>query len=109
MAQTGYTPILIYASGTASAVPSASNLTSSANGAELALNYADGKLFYKNSGGNVRLLAIGYGASTVTPTAGGVQYGTGSAVAFTAAGSSGYVLRAGASAPEWAVIDGGTF
>ena len=57
MAQSGYTPILIYASGTASAVPSAANLTSSANGAELALNYADGKLYYKNSSGVVTLLA----------------------------------------------------
>lgn len=57
MAQSGYTPILIYASGTAAAVPSAANLTSSANGAELALNYADGKLYYKNSSGVVTLLA----------------------------------------------------
>jgi hypothetical protein len=57
MAQTGYTPILNYASGTASAVPLAANLTSSASGAELALNYADGKLFYKDSGGVVKLLA----------------------------------------------------
>jgi hypothetical protein len=57
MAQAGYTPILIYGSGTASAVPLAANLTSSASGAELALNYADGKLYYKNSSGVVTLLA----------------------------------------------------
>ena len=57
MAQSGYTPILIYGSGTASAVPLAANLTSSASGAELALNYADGKLYYKNSSGVVTLLA----------------------------------------------------
>ena len=57
MAQSGYTPILIYGSGTASNIPSAANLTSSANGAELALNYADGKLYYKNSAGTVTLLA----------------------------------------------------
>ncbi len=63
MAQTGYTPILIYASGTATNVPLAANLTSSANGAELALNYADGKLFYKDSGGAVQLLASKAGAS----------------------------------------------
>jgi hypothetical protein len=63
MAQSGYTPILIYASGTASNVPSASNMTSSASGAELALNYADGKLYYKNSSGVVTLLAS---ATTVT-------------------------------------------
>ena len=57
MAQTGYTPILTYASGTASNVPLAANLTSSASGAELALNYADGRLFYKDSGGVVQVLA----------------------------------------------------
>ena len=102
MAQSGYTPLLVYGSSTAAAEPTAGNLTSSSNGAELALNYADGKLFYKNSGGNVRLLAVGYGSSTVTPTAGGVQYGTGSAVAFTAAGTAGYLLQSnGSSAPTW--------
>jgi hypothetical protein len=64
MAQTGFSPILIYASGTASNVPLAANLTSSANGAELALNYADGKLYYKSSGGVVTLLAS---TATVAP------------------------------------------
>ncbi len=63
MAQTGYTPILVYASGTATNVPLAANLTSSASGAELALNYADGKLYYKNSSGVVTLLASSAGAS----------------------------------------------
>ena len=57
MAASGYTPILLYASGTASNVPLAANLTSSASGAELALNYADGKLYFKNSSGVVTLLA----------------------------------------------------
>ena len=65
MSQTGYTPILIYASGTASNVPLAANLTSSAAGAELALNYADGKLYYKNSSGVVTLLAGAGGAGIV--------------------------------------------
>ena len=63
MAQTNYTPILLYASGTATNVPLAANLTSSASGAELALNYADGKLYYKNSAGVVTLLAS---STTVT-------------------------------------------
>jgi hypothetical protein len=62
MAQSGYTPILIYASGTASNVPLAANMTSSASGAELALNYADGKLYYKNSSGVVTLLASSSGS-----------------------------------------------
>ena len=66
MAQTGYTPILIYGSGTATNVPLAANLTSNANGAELALNYADGKLYYKDSGGTVRLLASNATSAPVT-------------------------------------------
>jgi hypothetical protein len=66
MAQSGYTPILIYASGTATNVPLAADLTSSANGAELALNYADGKLYFKNSSGVVTLLASSASAAPVT-------------------------------------------
>jgi hypothetical protein len=47
--------------------------------------------------------ASGGTGSTATPTAGGVPYGTGSATAFTAAGTSGQVLTsAGSSAPTWA-------
>lgn len=76
MAQTGYTPLLIYASGTASNVPLPANLTSSASGAELALNYADGKLYYKDSSGVVQLLAsnatasnsISFGTTGLTPS-----------------------------------------
>ena len=67
MAQSGYTPILIYASGTATNVPLAANLTSTASGAELALNYADGKLYFKNSSGVVTLLASS-GTSGITIT-----------------------------------------
>ena len=64
MAATGYTPILIYASGTAAAVPLAADLTTSATtGAELAINYTDGKLYYKNNSGTVTLLASSSGAS----------------------------------------------
>jgi hypothetical protein len=53
MAQSGFTPILTYASNTASSVPAAGNLANSANGAELAVNTADKRLFVKNSGGTV--------------------------------------------------------
>jgi len=64
MAATGYTPILIYASGTAAAVPLAADLTTNATtGAELAINYTDGKLYYKNNSGTVTLLASTSGAS----------------------------------------------
>ena len=57
MSASGYTPILIYASGTTTNVPSASNLTSGSTGAELAINYYDGKLFYKDNSGAVQVLA----------------------------------------------------
>ena len=63
MSQVGYTPILVYASGTATNVPLAANLTSNSSGAELALNYADMKLYAKNSSGVVTLLASAAGAS----------------------------------------------
>ena len=55
-------------------------------------------------------IANGGTNSTATPTAGGAVYGTGSAFAFTAAGTAGQVLTsAGASAPTWSGISGGTF
>ena len=59
MSQAGYTPIQLYFSTTAAATPSAGNL---ANG-ELAVNITDGKLFYKDNGGVVRVLATKAGAS----------------------------------------------
>lgn len=77
MAQSGYTPILIYASGTASNVPLAANLTSSASGAELALNYADGKLYFKNSAGVVTLLAGSGGGGPAAGSNTQVQFNNG--------------------------------
>jgi len=56
MAATGFTPIKIYASSTASSVPLAANLDNT-NGAELAINTADGRLFYKDSSGVVQTMA----------------------------------------------------
>ena len=53
MAALNFTPISLYYSSTASAVPSAGNLI---NG-ELGLNIADMKLYAKNSSGVVTLLA----------------------------------------------------
>lgn len=67
MAQSGYTPILIYASGTTGNAPSASNLNSSSSGAELAINYFDGKLFYKDASGNVQILATKSSAAGIFP------------------------------------------
>lgn len=59
MAQTGYTPIQLYRTATASAAPTAGNL---ADG-ELAINTNDGKLFYKDSGGTVQTIATKAGAN----------------------------------------------
>jgi hypothetical protein len=53
MAQSGYTPIQLYYSTTGAAVPTSGNLVSG----ELAINIADGKLYYKNSGGTVAQIA----------------------------------------------------
>jgi hypothetical protein len=53
MAQSGFTPIQLYRSLTPAATPSAGNLTAG----ELALNYADGTLFFKDTSNVVRLLA----------------------------------------------------
>ena len=52
MAQTNFTPILLYASSTPTNVPLAANLTNNTIGAELAINIADKNLFFKDSGGN---------------------------------------------------------
>ena len=80
MAQSGYTPILIYASGTTGNTPSASNLTSSTSGAELALNYYDGKLFYKDNSGTVQVLAT-KGTGPIGGSNTQVQYNSSGALA----------------------------
>jgi hypothetical protein len=59
MAQTGYTPISLYYSATASSVPVNTNLAAG----ELAINTNDGKLYYKDSSGVVQLLASKAGSS----------------------------------------------
>ena len=96
MAQANYTPISLYYSTTASAAPIAGNLV---NG-ELAININDGKLYYKDSGGTVQLIASKAGASgSVTSVAqtftGGIISVAGSPIttsgtlALTVAGTSG--------------------
>lgn len=61
MAQTGFTPIALYYSTTAGVAPTAGNLVAG----ELAINTADGKLFYKDSSGVVQVLATKSGAAGV--------------------------------------------
>jgi hypothetical protein len=60
MAQTGFTPIVTYNTATATTVPSAANLAQG----ELAVNVTDKKLYTKDSGGNVVLLASSGGDVT---------------------------------------------
>jgi hypothetical protein len=57
MAQTGFTPIRLYSSTTAASVPSASNISNSAEGSEIAINVADGKLFYKDGSNVIQVIA----------------------------------------------------
>jgi len=61
MAATGFTPIILFNSTTASAVPTTSNLAVG----ELALNIPDGKLYY-NKSGTITLLANANTAAPVT-------------------------------------------
>lgn len=94
MAQSGYTPISLYYTTTAAAVPVAGNL---ANG-ELAINITDGKLYYKNNSGVVTLLAQSSTSAPVTT----ISFGTTGLTPATA--TSGAVTVAG----TLAVANGGT-
>jgi hypothetical protein len=86
MAATGFTPISLYFTTTAAAVPVNTNLVSG----ELALNITDEKLYFKNAGGTVKLLASNAiatfpsaGIANSTGTAWGTSYttsGTGTVV-----------------------------
>jgi hypothetical protein len=74
MAQSGYTPLALYHSTTAAAQPAAIDLVAG----ELAINTTDGKLYYKDTGGTIRLLAsngtsapvttISFGSTGLTPS-----------------------------------------
>jgi hypothetical protein len=119
MAQTGFTPLLIYSSSTGGNTPTAGNLLNNATGSELAINIADGKLFYKDSGGSVQVIAW----KTTPTTAGGTgltsytagdlpYYATGTTLSKLGIGTSGYFLSSTGSAPQWTqtlgVANGGT-
>ena len=62
MAQAGFTPIQLYHSTTPSQAPSGANLVSG----ELAINIADGKLYFKDSSSNVLVIADKNVTGTVT-------------------------------------------
>lgn len=62
MAQSGYTPIQLYRSATPGNVPSTGNLSDG----ELALNTADGKLFYKDGSSVIQTFSTINGTATLT-------------------------------------------
>lgn len=107
MAATGFTPIQLYRTSTPSATPTAGNL---ADG-ELAINTADGKLFYKDSGGVVQTLANKNVTGTVTSvgqtftggliSVGGSPVTSSGTLALTVAGTSGGIPYF-SSASTWA-------
>lgn len=110
MAASGFTPLQIYYSTTSAVVPTNSNLIDG----ELAINTADGKLYYKDNLGTVQLLASKTAASgTAANLSGG---GTGTVVYQSSTGNTSYltlgtlgqVLIAGASAPQYSSLTAGT-
>lgn len=98
MAQAGYTPIVIYHSTTASAVPTAGNLSPG----ELALNINDMKLYCENSSGVVTLLASAAGASGDVTLAGNNAF-TG---ANTFYNSTGQTIGTGTSTQDGLILAG---
>ena len=110
MAQTGYTPLLIYSSSTGGNTPAVGNLTNSTLGSELAINITDGKLFYKDNANAIQVI----GWKTVPTSAGGtgltsyaagdlIYYASGTTFTKLGIGSAYQALQvnAGATAPSW--------
>jgi len=109
MAQSTFTPIQIYYSANSGATPSTSNLAAG----ELAINTADGKLFYKDNSGSLQTIATKAAATNPLPvntggtglqtlTQGGIAYGGATTYLFTAIGAAGDLLSSnGANAPTW--------
>jgi hypothetical protein len=77
MAQTNFTPISLYYSATSTNVPTAGNLVAG----ELAINTADGKLFYKDSSGVVQTIAGKGGAGIAGGSTTQVQYNSSGSLA----------------------------
>jgi len=69
MSQTGYTPIQLYYSPTTTNTPIAGNLAAG----ELAINTADGKLFYKDTSNAVQVLATKSAAAGLFTGTGTIQ------------------------------------
>jgi len=108
MAQTGFTPILIYSSSTTTNAPAVADLTNSTLGSELAINITDGKLFYKDNANAIQVIAW-----KVTPTTAGgtgltsytagdmLYYASGTVLSKLAIGATGRYMSSTGSAPQW--------
>jgi hypothetical protein len=94
MAAAGFTPISLYHTTTAAAVPVNTNLVAG----ELALNTTDEKLYFKNAAGVVKLLA----SNSTTTNVSTISFGTTGLTPATA--TSGVVTVAG----TLALANGGT-
>lgn len=99
MAASGFTPIQLYRTATASVAPTAGNL---ADG-ELAINTNDGKLFYKDSGNAVQVI----GWKTVPVSAGGTGLTSGTSGGVPYFSSSSAIASSAALAVNNFVIGGG--
>jgi len=75
MAASGFTPIQLYRTTTAAAVPLAADLAAG----ELAINTTDEKLYFKNAAGTVKLLASNAATSGVTSNIAGTGISVSSA------------------------------
>jgi hypothetical protein len=82
MAASGFTPIQLYRTTTAAAVPLAADLSAG----ELAINTTDEKLYFKNTAGTVTLLA----SSLVGPANGGTGVANNAAMTVTGSGNFAY-------------------
>ena len=97
MAQTNYTPIILFSSTTPGNLPTTSNLAVG----ELALNVADGKLYF-NKSGVITVLATQAIAAVTLPVS-IANGGTG----LSTIGANGTVLTSDGSAASWQSAGGG--
>lgn len=95
MPATGYTPILLYGSATASAVPAAANLTNGTGGSEIAINITDGRLYYKDDNGAVQLIGAKLN-SVLAAAMSSAPVGSGSVVLASGVTGTGNVVLASA-------------
>ena len=93
---------------TSASALAAGTLPTAAGGTALTSFTANGALYATSTSAlttGTLPIASGGTNSTATPTAGGVGYGTGTAHAYTAAGTSGqYLTSGGAGAPTWVTL-----